>query len=132
MFQGVFHHSIDAKGRTSLPSKFREQLAGQGADKLFITRDLLDPCLVAFAPALHNAVITPGLIPVTAVLLGFLVLGQRPGPMKLAGIALILAGSQAGTAGITQNRNSKIAQIEIDAGDMAVTGAKTIQVEVKE
>jgi drug/metabolite transporter (DMT)-like permease len=46
----------------------------------------------AFAPALHNAVITPGLIPVMAVLLGFLVLGQHPGGMKLAGIGLILAG----------------------------------------
>jgi drug/metabolite transporter (DMT)-like permease len=46
----------------------------------------------AFAPALHNAVITPGLIPVMAVLLGLLVLGQRPGPMKVLGIALILAG----------------------------------------
>jgi drug/metabolite transporter (DMT)-like permease len=46
----------------------------------------------AFAPALHNAVITPGLIPVMAVLLGLLVLGQRPGSMQLAGIGLILAG----------------------------------------
>ena len=46
----------------------------------------------AFAPALHNAVITPGLIPVMAVLLGFLVLRQRPGAMMLAGIGLILAG----------------------------------------
>jgi drug/metabolite transporter (DMT)-like permease len=46
----------------------------------------------AFAPALHNAIITPGLIPVMAMLLGFLVLGQRPGVMKLAGIGLILAG----------------------------------------
>ena len=51
MFQGVFQHSIDAKGRTSLPAKFREQLAAQGTDKLFITRDLKDPCLLAFAPA---------------------------------------------------------------------------------
>jgi drug/metabolite transporter (DMT)-like permease len=46
----------------------------------------------AFAPALHNAVITPGLIPVMAMLLGFLVLGQRPELTKLAGIGLILAG----------------------------------------
>ena len=46
----------------------------------------------AFAPALHNAVITPGLIPVMAMLLGFLVLGQRPGPMQLFGIGLILGG----------------------------------------
>ena len=51
MFSGVFKHSIDAKGRTSLPSKFRELLAAQSADKLFITTDLLDPCLLAFPPA---------------------------------------------------------------------------------
>jgi drug/metabolite transporter (DMT)-like permease len=46
----------------------------------------------AFAPALHNSVITPGLIPVMAVLLGYLALGQRPGSTRLAGIGLILAG----------------------------------------
>ena len=51
MFSGVFQHSIDAKGRTSLPAKFRETLSAQGADKLFITRDLIDDCLLAFAPA---------------------------------------------------------------------------------
>jgi transcriptional regulator MraZ len=51
MFSGVFQHAIDAKGRTSLPARFRELLAAQKADKLFITPDLLDPCLVAFAPA---------------------------------------------------------------------------------
>src|SRR5258705_5951575 len=51
MFSGVFQHAIDAKGRTSLPARFRELLSAQGADKLFITPDLIDPCLVAFAPA---------------------------------------------------------------------------------
>jgi len=51
MFSGVFQHSIDAKGRTSLPARFRELLAAQGADKLFVTTDLIDDCLVAFAPA---------------------------------------------------------------------------------
>src|SRR5436853_3088229 len=51
MFSGVFQHSIDAKGRTSLPARFRELLSAQGADKLFVTPDLIDPCLVAFAPA---------------------------------------------------------------------------------
>jgi MraZ protein len=51
MFSGVFQHSIDAKGRTSLPAKFREILSAQGADKLFVTHDLIDDCLVAFAPA---------------------------------------------------------------------------------
>jgi len=53
-------------------------------------------------------------------------------PDPPASVALILASSQAGAAGITQNRNSRIAQIEIDAGDMAVSGNKTIQVEIKE
>jgi len=47
-------------------------------------------------------------------------------------VALILAGSQSSLAGITQNRNSKIAEMEIDAGGMAVSGSKTVQVEVKE
>jgi drug/metabolite transporter (DMT)-like permease len=46
----------------------------------------------AFAPALHNAVITPGLIPVMAMLLGFLVLGRRSPVLELAGVGLILAG----------------------------------------
>jgi SpoIVB peptidase S55 len=53
-------------------------------------------------------------------------------PDPPASVALILASSQAGAAGITQSRNSKIAQFEVDAGDMAITGSKTVQVEVKE
>jgi hypothetical protein len=53
-------------------------------------------------------------------------------PDPPASVALILASSQSGAAGISQSRNSKIAQIEIDAGDMAVSGNKTIQVEIKE
>src|SRR5436309_10639650 len=50
-FTGVFQHSIDAKGRTSLPSRFREILAAQSAEKLFVTTHMIDDCLVAFAPA---------------------------------------------------------------------------------
>ena len=53
-------------------------------------------------------------------------------PDPPASVSLILAGSQASSAGITQTRNSKIAEMEIDIGDMAVTGSKTVQVEVKE
>src|SRR6185312_9588600 len=53
-------------------------------------------------------------------------------PDPPASVALILASSQAGAAGITQSRGAKIGQIEIDAGDQAVTGSKTVQVEVKE
>ena len=53
-------------------------------------------------------------------------------PDPPASVSLILAGSQSSSAGITQTRNSKIAEMEIEVGDMAVTGSKTVQVEVKE
>ncbi len=46
--------------------------------------------------------------------------------------ALILAGTQSSFAGISQTRNSKIAEMVIDAGDVMITGSKTIQVEIKE
>jgi hypothetical protein len=53
-------------------------------------------------------------------------------PDPPASVSLILAGSQPNHAGIAQVRNSKIGEMEIDAGDMFVSGAKTILVEVKE
>jgi hypothetical protein len=45
---------------------------------------------------------------------------------------LILEGSVPTVAGITQTRNSKIGEMEIDGGGMVVSGVKTIQVEIKE
>jgi hypothetical protein len=53
-------------------------------------------------------------------------------PDPPASVTLILAGSQTNNAGISQVRNSKIGEMEIDTGDMAVSGTKTILVEVKE
>ena len=53
-------------------------------------------------------------------------------PDPPASVALILAGSQSSLAGITQTRNSKVAEMEIDPGDKVITGVKTIQVEIKE
>jgi hypothetical protein len=53
-------------------------------------------------------------------------------PALPASVALIMGASQFGQAGITQTRNSKVADMEVDAGDSVVTGSKTIQVEVKE
>ncbi len=38
MFFGNFQHSIDAKGRTSLPVKFRDALAAAGEAKLVLTQ----------------------------------------------------------------------------------------------
>jgi hypothetical protein len=53
-------------------------------------------------------------------------------PAPPPSVALILAGSQASLAGISQTRNSKIAEMEIDAGDVVISGVKTVQVEIKE
>jgi SpoIVB peptidase S55 len=47
-------------------------------------------------------------------------------------VALILGGSQPALGSIAQTRNSKLAELEISAGDMMISGSKTIQVEVKE
>lgn len=53
-------------------------------------------------------------------------------PDPPASVALILASAQASQAGISQVRNSKVAEMEIDGGDMVISGVKTIQVEVKQ
>lgn len=45
-----------------------------------------------FAPALHSSVISPGLIPVATALLAFLLLSERASALRLAGLAVIVAG----------------------------------------
>lgn len=47
MFRGRYEHAIDNKGRTSLPSRFREVLGALGESRLVLTTGL-DPCLVAY------------------------------------------------------------------------------------
>jgi MraZ protein len=46
VFRGQYEHAIDGKGRTSVPSRFREVL-GLEESKLVVTTGL-DPCLVAY------------------------------------------------------------------------------------
>jgi MraZ protein len=45
MFRGQFVHSIDAKGRVSLPARFRDGLVGNGDTRFVLTPALFDPCL---------------------------------------------------------------------------------------
>lgn len=52
MFRGTFEHAIDAKGRTSLPAKFREVLSGKyggvEGQTMVIAPSPVDPCLRAY------------------------------------------------------------------------------------
>ena len=48
MFRGRYEHTIDAKGRTSLPARYRDVLAGMGERRIVIT-NALDACLNAYA-----------------------------------------------------------------------------------
>lgn len=45
MFRGQFQHSVDAKGRISLPARFRELLTANGGPSFVLTPAPFDPCL---------------------------------------------------------------------------------------
>ncbi|MEI9954662.1 MAG: division/cell wall cluster transcriptional repressor MraZ [Pseudomonadota bacterium] len=45
MFRGQFLHSVDAKGRISLPARFRDVLVGDDNAGFVITPALFDACL---------------------------------------------------------------------------------------
>jgi len=47
MFRGRHEHTIDAKGRTSVPARYRDALAAAGERRIVLT-SALDPCLVAY------------------------------------------------------------------------------------
>src|SRR5215469_16552639 len=47
MFRGRYEHTIDAKGRTSLPARYRDVLVSMNERRIILTSSL-DPCLVAY------------------------------------------------------------------------------------
>lgn len=49
MFRGRYEHTIDAKGRTSVPARYRDALSAAGERRIVLT-SALDACLVAYAP----------------------------------------------------------------------------------
>lgn len=56
MFRGQFLHTIDAKGRVSLPSRYRDAIASDGAAAASVSSDVA-PCLIItpspLEPCLH-------------------------------------------------------------------------------
>ena len=53
MFRGRYEHTIDSKGRISIPAKFRETLTTRYNEQLIITN--FDHCLIAFPADEWNA-----------------------------------------------------------------------------
>jgi MraZ protein len=49
MFRGRHEHTIDAKGRTSIPVRYRDVLSAAAERRIVLTSGL-DPCLVAYPP----------------------------------------------------------------------------------
>jgi MraZ protein len=50
MFRGRYEHTIDAKGRTSVPARYRDALSASNERRIVLT-SALDPCLVAYTPS---------------------------------------------------------------------------------
>jgi MraZ protein len=49
MFRGQYVHSIDAKGRVSVPARLRDGLLEGGASAFILTPDPFEPCLHLYA-----------------------------------------------------------------------------------
>jgi MraZ protein len=54
MFRGRYEHTIDAKGRTSVPARYRDVLDAAGERRIVLT-SALDPCLVAYTSSEWSA-----------------------------------------------------------------------------
>ena len=54
MFRGQYDHTIDAKGRTSVPARYRDVLAATG-DRRIVLTSALDPCVAAYTLAEWDA-----------------------------------------------------------------------------
>lgn len=60
VFSGRFDHTIDEKGRVSIPVRFREVLQREGHDRLYITnfKEYGQSCLEAYLPSEWENVIS--------------------------------------------------------------------------
>lgn len=48
MFRGANAITLDAKGRLTMPSKYRDEFLARGAGQLVVTIDVVDPCLSVY------------------------------------------------------------------------------------
>jgi MraZ protein len=55
-FSDTFFNKLDAKGRVSLPAKFRQSLSAQGAESVFIIQSHSLGALEGFGPVLLNEI----------------------------------------------------------------------------
>ncbi|MBI4715306.1 MAG: division/cell wall cluster transcriptional repressor MraZ [Nitrospirae bacterium] len=93
MFRGRHTHTIDSKGRVSVPAKFREILAEKHGNLLILTSEL-DNCLVAFPPeewrVLEDKVLKfPSMNQHVSKFLRFFISGAEPCPVDGQGRILI-------------------------------------------
>jgi MraZ protein len=49
VFRGRYEHTIDGKGRTSIPARYRDALSASGERRVVLT-SALDACLAMYAP----------------------------------------------------------------------------------
>ncbi len=95
MFRGRYTHTIDAKGRVSIPSRFREVISGRAEQAFMITNDL-DPCLVAYPMQewmdMEKRLQTlPSFVPETVQFRRFFISGAQECPVDRQGRILIPA-----------------------------------------
>jgi len=95
MFRGRYTHTIDAKGRVSIPSRFREVIGGRADQAFMITNDL-DPCLVAYPMQewmdMERRLQTlPSFVPETVQFRRFFISGAQECPVDRQGRILIPA-----------------------------------------
>jgi MraZ protein len=95
MFRGRYTHTIDAKGRVSIPSRFREVISGRADQAFMITNDL-DPCLVAYPMQewmdMERRLQTlPSFVPETVQFRRFFISGAQECPVDRQGRILIPA-----------------------------------------
>ena len=92
MFRGRYEHSIDQKGRISIPSRFREVLAAQYDERLVLTN--FDQCLWAYPMAEWKQVeekvaALPQLKPEVKALQRFFISAASESPLDKQGRILI-------------------------------------------